>query len=67
MILLFDYMNNSTIINTFNNDNRNIGNIKTQYRQIMTTNTNRVSKFKPMIKKPIVAGTAFFTVEYKNI
>ena len=59
-------MNNSTIINTFNYDNRNIGNIKTQYRQIMTTNTSRVSKFKPIFKKPIVAGTAFFTVEYKN-
>ena len=58
-------MNNSTIINTFNYDNRNIG--KTQYRQIMTTNTSRVSKFKPIFKKPIVAGTAFFTVEYKNI
>ena len=37
------------IINTFNSDNSNIAKIKTQHSQIMTTITNRILKFEPMI------------------
>ena len=55
-------MNSTNIINTFNSDNSNIANIKTKHRQIMTTITNRILKFKPMIKKPIVADDIFFTI-----
>ena len=55
-------INNSTIINTFNSDNSNIANINTQRRQSMTTITNKISKFTPIIKKPLVAGNTFFTV-----
>ena len=44
-------MNNTTIINTFNCDDSNIANIKTQHGQVMTTITNRILKFKPKIKK----------------
>ena len=47
-------MNNTTIINTFNNDNSNIIGINPKHCQIMTTVTDRIQKFKPMIKKPIV-------------
>ena len=52
-------MNNTTIINILNSDNINITNIKTQYCQVMTTITNITLKFKPMIKKPIVADNTF--------
>ena len=36
--------------------------IKTQNRQIMTTITNGILKFEPMIKLPTVANYIFFTV-----
>ena len=41
-------------MNTFNSDNSNIANIKTQYQEIMTTITNRILKIKPVIKISIV-------------
>ena len=55
-------MNNTAIINTFNSDNRNIAYIKIQHCQIMAIVTNRILKFKPMIKKPVVADNILFTV-----
>ena len=48
-------MNNTMVINNLNSDNSNITNIKTQHPQIMAAITNIISKFKHMIKKPIVA------------
>ena len=36
--------------------------IKTQHCQIMAILTNRILKFKPMIKKPVVADNILFTV-----
>ena len=54
--------NNATIINTFNSDNDNIANIKTQHHQIMTTIANRILKFKIMINKPTVTDNTLFTV-----
>ena len=51
-------MNNTTIINS---DNSNIANIKAQYCQTMATITDRILKFKPIIKKAIVANYTFFT------
>ena len=47
-------MNNTTVINAFNSDNRNIIYIKTQNQQIMVTITYRILKFEPMIKKSTV-------------
>ena len=41
-------------MNTFNSDNSNIANIKTQHQEIMTTITNRILKIKPVIKISIV-------------
>ena len=55
-------MNNITIINTFNSANSNVTNIKTQHCSIMGTITKGILKFEPMIKIPIVANYAFFTV-----
>ena len=55
-------MNNTTTINTFNNDNRNIAKIKTQHCQIMTNITNKILKFEPMIKEPTVTNYTFFIV-----
>ena len=55
-------MTNATIINTFNSDSSNIANIKTKYCQIMTTITNRILKFNPMIKKPIAVDNKLLTV-----
>ena len=55
-------MYNTTIINTFKSDNRNIAYIKTQHRQIMTTITNRNLKLKSMIKKPVLVDNTLFTV-----
>ena len=54
-------MINTMIIDTFNRDNSNIAIIKTRC-QIMTAITNRILKFTPMIKKPIVAVNTLFTV-----
>ena len=56
------FMNNATIINTFNSDNSSIAKIKTQHRQIMTAIANGNLKFEPMITKQIVADNTFFTV-----
>ena len=50
------------MINTFNSDNSNTTKIKTQHRQILTTTTNVISKFKSMIEISIVAKYTFFTV-----
>ena len=56
------------IINTFNSDNNNIAYIKTQHHQIMATNTYRILKFEPMIKKVIVTNhTLFDAVTFRNI
>ena len=55
-------INNAAIINAFNSDNSIIANIKAQHYQVMATITNRMLKFKPMIKKPIMADNTFFTV-----
>ena len=55
-------MNNTTIINIFKSVNNNIAYVKTQNCQIITTITNRTWKFKPMIKKTIVADDTIFTV-----
>ena len=54
--------NNTTITNTYNVDNGIIANIKKKRRQIMRNITYRILKFKPMIKKQIVANYTFFTV-----
>ena len=50
------------IINSFNRDNSNIANIKTQYCQIMATIPNIIFKFKITIKKRILANHVLFTV-----
>ena len=55
-------VNKTTITNTFNSDNSNIAKIKTQHRQIMTTVTNGLLKFKFMIKRPVMANYTFFFV-----
>ena len=55
-------MNNTTISSSFNSDNSNIANSKTQHRQIITTITYRILKFEPLIKKPIVTNYTFCTV-----
>ena len=55
-------MINTTIINIFNSDNKNIAYIKTKNHQIMTASSYRTSKDEPMFKKPIVTSHAFFTV-----
>ena len=55
-------MNNTTITNLFNSDNSNFANVKTQHRQIITTITDRILKFEPMIKKRTVANYTLFTV-----
>ena len=43
-------VNNTTIKNTFNNDDSNITKIKTQDCQIMATIAKRILKFKSMRK-----------------
>ena len=61
-------MNNTIIINIFNSDNSNISKIKTQHHQIMTTITDRILKFKPMIKTSVVANyTSFTAITFSNI
>ena len=47
------------IINTFNSGNNGMANSKTHHRQFMTTITNRILKFEPMIKKPIAGNHTF--------
>ena len=54
-------MNNTRINKTFNRDNSNIANMKTQQCQIMRTITNGILK-EPMIKKPIVTNYTFLAV-----
>ena len=53
---------NNTIINTLNCDDNNITRISTEHFEIMTNITNRILKFKPTIKKPIVEIYTFFTI-----
>ena len=63
-----DVTNNAMIINTFNSDNSNSAKIKTQNCQIMTTITNRILKFKPMIGMTIVTNYTFLIVlTFSNI
>ena len=57
-------MNNTTIINTFNSDNFNNANIKTQYCQIMATINNIFFKFKLMTKKPKVALVTVSRIDF---
>ena len=58
----------NTIIDIFNIENSNIAKIKTQYCQIVTTITNIVLKFKPVMKIPVVTNYIFFTViTFSNI
>ena len=40
-------MSDTTIINSFNNNNSNISRIKTQHRQIMGTITNGILNLSP--------------------
>ena len=40
-------MNDTTITNSFNNDNSNISRIKTQHRQIIATITNGILNLSP--------------------
>ena len=55
-------MSITTMINTLCSDNSNIANVvDTLPQQIMTTITNRILTFKPMIKKPLVINHTFFT------
>ena len=53
-------MNNTAIINTFNN-NSNSSHQKIQNQKIIATITNRFLKFKSMIKISIMADNTFFT------
>ena len=53
-------MNNTTIINIFNSDNKNISSTKT-YCQMMAAIAHKILKFESMIKKAIVANHALFT------
>ena len=60
-------MNNTAIINTFNN-NSNSGHQKIQNQKIIATIANRFLKFKSMIKIPIMADNTFFTnIIFRNI
>ena len=60
-------MNNTAIINTFNN-NSNSGQQKIQNQKIIATITNRFLKFKSMIKISIMADNTFFTnIIFRNI
>ena len=55
-------MNTITIINPFNSGNSKIANIKALHRLIMMTITDRILKFKPIMKKTTLANPIFFTV-----
>ena len=55
-------MKNGTMINAFSRGNTNTADFKTHYQQIMATITDRVFKFKPMTKRPIVTNYTFFNV-----
>ena len=60
--------NNTTISNTFNSDNSNITNIKTQHCQIMTTIKNEILTYNVMIKIPKVTNHTVFTIiNFSNI
>ena len=60
-------MNNTTIINNLNSDNRNVANIKSQHHQIMKAITNRILKFELMIKKSIVTNHTFVVAIFSRI
>ena len=55
-------MNNTTVINPFNNNKINATIVNTQHRQIMATIIDRILKFEPTIEKPIVANYTFCIV-----
>ena len=60
-------MNNTAIINTFNN-NSSSSHQKIQNQKIIATITNRFLKFKSMIKISIMADNTFFTnIIFRNI
>ena len=44
-----NFMNNATVVKTFNSNNSNITYIMTQLCQILATITYRIMKFEPMI------------------
>ena len=63
-----DVIDNTATINTFNSENSNIAKIKIKHCQNMTTITNGIFKFEPVIKKPIVANYTFLTaITFSNI
>ena len=57
-------MNNTVGINSFNsiNINSNIDHIKAQHPQMMTTMTNEILKFEPVIKKAMTGSHILFAV-----
>ena len=56
------------MVTIFKRGKRNITNIKTQHFQIVITITNRILKFKLMIKEPLVAShTFFFIITFRKI
>ena len=61
-LMFVNAMNNATIINTFNSFNSNIAKTKIHNCQIMTAITNRILKFEPMIKIPILTNYTLFTI-----
>ena len=64
----FNVINNATTINTFNSDDSDVANIKTQHRQTPTTITNGILIFESMIKKTIlVSYTSFTIITFTNI
>ena len=61
-------MNDIKLTNTFNSDDSNISDIKTQHCQVMATITYRISKLEPMTEKPTIANYTFFTAAtFSNI
>ena len=59
---------NAIIISVFSSVDSNIANTKTPHQQTMTNVTNRLLKFNPMIKIPVVENHKFFTViTFSNI
>ena len=53
-------MSNTIIINSFNSDDSSNTKIKTHNFQMMTTITETIFKFKPMIEKLITTNHIFF-------
>ena len=56
------------IINTFISDSSIIAKIKIQHRQIVTTISNQILRFKPMAEIPIMTNHIFITViTFRNV